>query len=93
MNTLHKHTVGLAVGATAAILHAVWAVIVALMPQAAQAIIDGHAAVHFVSRPVQTLLPFTLGGAVMLVIVTFITGYIVGCVFAYAYNWAVSRGR
>lgn len=92
MNTLHKHTVGLAVGTTAAILHAVLALIVALMPQAAQALIEGDIALHFLSVPVQ-VLPFTLGGAVMLVIVAFIVGYIVGSVFACVYNWAASRTR
>lgn len=92
MNTLHTHTVGLAVGTTAAIVHAVLALIVALMPQAAQALIEGNIALHFLSVPVQ-VLPFTVGGAVMLVIVAFIVGYIVGSVFARVYNWAASRTR
>lgn len=86
MNILHQHTVGLAVGTTAAIIHAVLAFIVALMPQAAQALIEGNIALHFLSVPVQ-VLPFTLGGAMMLVIVAFIVGYIVGRVFASVYNW------
>lgn len=92
MNTLHQHTVGLAVGATAAILHAVWAVVVALMPRVAQGLLNGNIVLHFLSVPVQ-IAPFTLGDAVMLVIVSFIVGYIVGCVFARAYNWAAHRAR
>lgn len=90
MNTLHVKTVGLAVGTMAALVHAVWALVVAIMPHAAQSFLEWHRALHFMSMPIE-LMPFTLGGAVMLVVVAFISGYIVGSVFAKVYNWAVSR--
>ena len=82
---LKGRSVGLAAGGTAAIIHALWAVIVGIMPDVAQKLVNFDVALHFMGMPV-TVQGFSVGGAIALVIVTFCVGYIFGRIFAAVYN-------
>ncbi|MBS3088521.1 hypothetical protein J4402_01955 [Candidatus Pacearchaeota archaeon] len=82
---IDKNKCGLALGLFFAIVHAVWALAVAIIPGSLQSFLDWIFALHFVA-PVWSLTAFNFVNAILLVIVTFITGYILGWVFAWAHN-------
>lgn len=79
---------GLVFGLFLAIFHAVWLILVALMPAAIQSLIYWILALHGLSMPV-TVIGATWGGAIMLIIVTFVVGYLMGWVF----DWLVKKVR
>lgn len=85
---LDKNKVGLSLGTSMGLLHAVWALMVAL--GLAQVFMDWIYSLHFLNNPF-LISGFNLVTAVMLVIVTFIFGYIFGWVFAKVWNWAIKR--
>jgi len=78
----------LAFGTFAAVLHAAWAVLVAA--DKAAALKDWITGLHFISTGA-TILPFNTTTAAMLIVVTFVVGYIVGHVFASIWNWAAKK--
>lgn len=82
---LRGHQVGFAVGSTVAIIHAIWAATVGIMPEVAQKFVNFDIAVHFMSIPV-TVQEFSWGGTIALVLFAFCFGYIVGRIFAAVYN-------
>ena len=82
---LKGHQVGFAVGGTAAIIHALWAATVGIMPEVAQKFANFDLAVHFMNMPV-TVQGFSWGGAIALVLFAFCVGYILGRIFAAVYN-------
>ena len=90
MNKLSSRRVGLAVGLTAAGVHALWAFLMAVMPEQVGRFLAWDMQVHFVSMPFQ-ILPFALGTAVELVLLAFVVGFGIGALFACAYNWATNR--
>lgn len=83
MEKLNKATTGLVVGLFLAIVHAVWAVLVAL--GAAQGLIDWYTGMHMLINP-YVVSEFSFGTAVGLVVIVFIVGYILGWVFAALWN-------
>lgn len=83
MNTLHPHTTGLALGSLFAVLHFLWAIAVAV--GLAQPVMDFIFRMHMVT-PVLTVEPFSIARAVVLIILTFVVGYVVGWLFATAWN-------
>lgn len=85
MNKLRGHQVGFAVGGTAAIIHALWAATVGIMPEVAQKFAKFDLAIHFMNMPV-TVQGFSWGGAIALVLFAFCVGYILGRIFAAVYN-------
>ena len=85
MTHLNPSKVGLALGAMFAVLHAVWSAAVALVPGPLQKFLDWVFALHHL-KPMYSLLPFNLMNAVILVILTFVVGYVVGFVFATIWN-------
>ena len=87
-NNLDPMRVAWAVGLFAAIMHAIWSVIVAL--GFGQAWVNWILSLHFISSP-HVVGPFDLMTAVTLIIVTFILGAIVGWIFASTWNWAARR--
>ncbi len=91
MNKLHPHSLGVAAGSTAALLHALLALLVATMPDVTQKLINLDVALHFMKMDV-TLQPFSAGGAVALIVLAFCIAYIVARIFAAVYN-SVARGR
>ena len=82
---LNNHKVGLALGSFVSLLHAVWAILVAL--GVAQSLMDFVFYLHMVVNPYM-ISDFNFGLAVGLVVYTAIMGYVVGWVFAALYNWA-----
>ena len=82
---LKGHKIGLAFGTTAALLHAVWAVCIGVMPEVMQKFITFHFAMHFVNAPFM-LQQFSWGGALALVVYAFVVGYILGRIFSAVYN-------
>jgi hypothetical protein len=80
---LDKNTVGLIVGAFAGLIHLLWVVLVAV--GVAQAFLDWIYGLHFLSNPFR-VAAFNLGTAVILVLVTFVLGYIFGWIFTAIWN-------
>ena len=73
----HCHNVGLVVGMVLAIFHALWALMVLVIPQYLQSALDWIFGLHFI-QPIIVLTPFNWGKALLLVVIAFIVGYIVG---------------
>lgn len=87
---LDKNRFGLAVGLFFAAIHAIWAVVVALIPNQLQAGLDWIFKVHFL-EPIWKLTAFNFLNAIFLVIVTFIIGYIFGWLLACLWNWVKKK--
>lgn len=85
---LDKNKVGLSLGAFMGLMHAFWALMVAI--GLAQIFMDWIYSLHFLSNPF-IISGFNLATAIMLVVVTFIFGYIFGWVFAIVWNWAIKK--
>jgi hypothetical protein len=83
MKKIHPHTVGLIVGATVSLLHIVWSLIV--MFGLANVYLDFIFSLHFVSNPF-VVQSFDWGKAVMLWVITFVAGYMVGWVSGVIWN-------
>jgi len=61
-------------------LHAVWALLVAIMPRALQSFLDWIFNIHFL-EPIWVLTAFNFWSAVALTIVTFVIGYVTTLLF------------
>jgi ABC-type Fe3+ transport system permease subunit len=83
MNTLHSHTTGLALGSFFAVVHLLWALLVAA--GWAQWTLDWIFRLHFITPP-YTVGSFSLMLAIGLIVMTFIVGYVLGWVFAMIWN-------
>ena len=83
MEKLGKAKTGLVLGLFFAVVHAVWAILVAL--GVAQGLIDWIFKMHMIENP-YIISDFGLGTAVGLVIMTFVVGYVFGWVFAALWN-------
>jgi hypothetical protein len=79
---------GLALGAAIAVLHAAWAVLV--LSGWAQPLADFLFWIHFI-QPVYVIMPFDLGRAGLLVLVSGAGGFILGWVLAQMWNLLQSR--
>jgi hypothetical protein len=82
---LNKNKVGLVVGLFLAAMHAVWALAVAIFPNALQSFLDWIFSIHFLV-PIWKLTAFNFIDATLLVMMTFIAGYIIGFGFACVHN-------
>ena len=82
---LDKNKTGVSLGLFLALIHAVWALCVAIIPGTLQTFIDWIFKLHSI-EPVWVLTSFNLLNAILLVIVTFVIGYVFGWVFAWAHN-------
>ena len=82
---LNKNKFGLIVGCFFAIMHAVWALSVAIMKNILQSFFNWIFQLHFL-KPLYVLTEFNLKDAVLLVLVTFVVGFVVGWIFACLYN-------
>ena len=83
MHKLHIHQTGLAVGGFIALIHAVWSLLVA--SGQAGVYLSFVLGMHFLSNP-YTMLAFSWKGAIMLVVLTGIVGYVVGAIFSLVWN-------
>jgi hypothetical protein len=80
---INQKKFSLTIGLFAAVMHAIWAVVVAL--GFGQWWIDFATSMHFMSS--QTIvMAFDLGRAIGLVVLAFIMGYIVSSIFAKIWN-------
>ena len=84
----HEHELSvkktaIALGAFAALLHLVWSVVVAL--GLAQGLVNWRLGMHFISLPV-TVTQFDALNAILLIVLAFIGGAVVGLVFATIWN-------
>ena len=83
MEKLSKAKTGLTLGLFLAVVHAVWAVLVAL--GAAQGLLDRVTGMHMLDNP-YIVLDFSLGAAIGLLVLTFVIGYVLGWVLAALWN-------
>mgnify|MGYP001561030718 CR=1 FL=1 len=74
---------GLALGIFFAILHAVWALLVAI--GGAQQFINWVMPLHFIDN-LYSVASFDLGVSVLLIVIAFICGYVMGWLLAWLYN-------
>ncbi|TAK05604.1 hypothetical protein EPO33_00435 [Patescibacteria group bacterium] len=86
MNTLNVQKCGLIFGSFLGLWHLVWSLLVLL--GLAQPFLDFIFRLHMITPP-YTVLPFNLGSAIGLVVVTFLFGYVVGWVLAMIWNTVV----
>jgi len=81
--TISPNKAGLVFGAIVGGWHLLWSLLVVL--GLAQLILDFIFWMHFI-KPVYVVGPFNVGTAAVLVIITAIIGYMVGCVFGALWN-------
>lgn len=79
MAKLNKNKVGLAVGLLVAILHAVWAILVAV--GVGETVIQWIMPLHFIDMAA-SVFTFSIVTALLLIVVAFIGGYVIGWVYA-----------
>jgi hypothetical protein len=80
---MNQHKTGLTLGAFAALVHILWAILVAM--NLGQMWMDFVLGLHFLNNPFQ-VMPFASTNAVMLIVLVAVIGYIVGFVFATVWN-------
>ena len=85
MNKLNKNAAGVAAGSVAALIHALLSVGVWASPEIMQKFINFDIALHFMKMDT-IVQPFSLGGAIALVVLAFCIGYIIGRIFTCVYN-------
>ena len=84
MAKINGNKLGLVLGIFAAILHAVWAISVAV--GVAQAYLDWIFPMHFIGN-VFSVISFNAGTAILLIILAFVGGYVLGWIWAGLWNW------
>lgn len=83
MHQVKVHKIGLVTGGLMAIFHAIWALLVLF--GWAKPLMDWILGLHFLSFE-YSVDPFTIGNALLLVIVTGIIGYIGGVILGWLWN-------
>jgi len=86
VDKLNNNQIGLIAGIFFALMHAVWAFFVAVMPGLLQQFIDWIFVLHSI-EPVWVITSFNLLNAILLIVLTFVIGYVLGWVFAAIWNW------
>lgn len=82
--TIRSHQVGITLGGLLGAFHLLWALSVAV--GIAQPILNIVFRMHMI-QPVFTVLPFSVGMTVALIIFTSVCGYVIG--FASSYAWGI----
>ncbi len=88
MQPLNRNITGLAVGAFFGFMHFLWAILVAL--GLAKIFIDWILSLHFIEIS-YSISAFNFGRMILLVLVTFICGYIFGWVLAWIWNMLIKK--
>jgi len=88
MKKIHPHDVGLILGATVSVMHVVWSLVVFF--GLANLYLDFIFSLHFLSNPF-VVQPFDWGKAVMLWVITFVAGYLVGWVSGVIWNLLLKK--
>lgn len=86
---INRHKLGLLFGSFFGLCHFVWAWLV--LSGMAQTLTDWIFRLHFIQPP-YTILPFNLGAAVSLILVTSVTGYLSGWILGAIWNWLRADG-
>lgn len=81
---ISRHKLGLLFGTFLGLWHFVWAFLV--LSGMAQSLMNWIFRLHFIQPP-YTILPFNLGVAVALIVITSVTGYLSGWVLGAIWNW------
>ena len=81
---ISRHKLALVVGSFLGLWHLAWSTLVAL--GYAQQLIDFAFRIHFIQPP-YILMPFKLSVALVLVVITFVLGYLFGLILATIWNW------
>lgn len=81
---------GLTLGLALAIMHAVWALAVAMTPAGVQKLINWVYSLHFLKIPI-TVTTFEASRAIVLVVVTFVVGYVIGWLFSVCHAWVEKK--
>jgi hypothetical protein len=79
---MNKNKVGLTLGYFLSLGHLIWALLIWLMPTQLQKCLDWMFELHGLT-PIWILTSMTLINAIILVIVTFIAGYMLGWVYVW----------
>lgn len=83
MNAINPNKTGLVLGALLGLFHLAWALLVAV--GWAQPLMDFIFSIHFIKPPYE-ITPFNIGTAAILILVTFVSGYVTGSVFSLLWN-------
>ena len=83
MEIINKHKTGLTFGFLVSFLHLAWSILVAL--GLAQAWLNFVLNMHMISAPI-VIMPFNLVKAVVLIVITFVVGYVFGWLMAFFWN-------
>lgn len=73
----------MAVGLFVSLMHAVWMLMIYL--GVAQVYMNWIFGLHLLTNPFR-VMPFNMGTAFMLIVVTFVVGYLMGWVFVFIWN-------
>lgn len=90
MKDLNKNQVGLITGLFFAALHVVWSLLVAL--GLAQVFISWVLWLHFINIPL-SIESFEISRAVLLVLFTFVVGYLLGFVCTWIWNVIINKSK
>ena len=82
---LNRNKAGLILGTFSALMHVIWSVLVAV--GIAQPLVDLISTLHFFGKSDIVIQSFNFGTALMLIIMTFIVGYLIGNIFAAVVNF------
>jgi len=82
---INRNQAGIALGLLFGVWHALWEVAVAV--GSADLLLDWLHGAHFISNP-YTLSKISLGTALLGIIGAFVSGYVLGWVFALFWNWS-----
>lgn len=85
---LSSHKVGLITGLFISLLHAIWSLLVFL--GIAQSLLDWILDLHFILNP-YVVNDFVFSKAVILVVLTFAVGYVLGYVFTTIWNKMIKK--
>ena len=85
---LNSHQAGLAFGGLLSALHLGWSLLVAF--GLAQVLIDFVFQLHMI-KPLYTIMPFSLTMMIGLIVMTFLSGYVMGYLLASLWNFLQSR--
>ena len=82
--------IGLALGSFLAVVHLIWVIMVKI--GVAAKFLDWIMGLHFISMPM-AIMPFNIGNAVFLVVVTFIFGYVAGWLFSVIWHCVLHKHK
>jgi hypothetical protein len=88
VDKLSGNKLGLALGLFFALIHLVWSLIV--LSGVAQALLDWVYSLHFLTIPI-VVGSFDIVKALLLIIMAFVGGFILGWIFAAIWNWSAKK--